>query len=205
MDFDPNTAGIQTRTDEWGNIITDPDQPDPGRADTLFDTPGNDLIISGGGDDVVHSFKGGQNRIQGDGGCDILDGDNSSSCIIEGGADSDIIFGGINGHSRLFGDTYGDMSVLITDGEEAQDNGLKGDIVAVCYGDNYLYGSDGYDILWGGTGRDLIDAGGGDDEIYGGAGNDTLFGGKVFLFRRKLKHHNTWRRLEHEENLRRAA
>ena len=41
--------------------------------------------------------------------------------------------------------------------------------------------------------------------IVGGYGNDTLFGGKVFLFRRKLKHHNTWRRLEHEENLRRAA
>jgi len=173
MDFDPNTEGIQTQTDEWGNVIVDPNQPSPGRADTLFDTPGNDLIISGGGDDVVHSFKGGQNRIQGGGGCDILDGDNSSSCIIEGGADSDIIFGGINGNSQLFGDTYGDMAALITDGEEAQDNGLKGDIVAVCYGDNYLYGSDGWDILWGGTGRDLIVAGGGNDLIIGDGGDIT--------------------------------
>jgi Ca2+-binding RTX toxin-like protein len=173
VDFDPATEGIQTQTDEWGNVITDPNQPSPDRADTLFDTIGNDLILSGGGDDVVYSLKGGNNRIQGGTGCDILDGDNSSGCIIEGDADSDIIFGGINGNSQLFGDTYGDMAALIAQGEDAQDNGLKGDIVAVCYGDNYLYGSAGGDIMWGGTGRDLIVAGGGNDLIIGDGGDIT--------------------------------
>src|SRR5271157_2355535 len=44
--------------DQWGNVITTA-QPDEGRADTLYDTPGNDLIVCGAGDDVVIAHCGG--------------------------------------------------------------------------------------------------------------------------------------------------
>ncbi|MBN2653562.1 MAG: hypothetical protein JXR79_00400 [Nitrospirae bacterium] len=35
MDFDPNEPGIQYRQDAFGNIITDPNQPDPDREDSF--------------------------------------------------------------------------------------------------------------------------------------------------------------------------
>jgi len=49
IDQSPN-AGIQLGYDSLGNVITDPNTPEPGRADDFFDSSANDLIISGGGD-----------------------------------------------------------------------------------------------------------------------------------------------------------
>ncbi|MEN6422886.1 MAG: calcium-binding protein [Smithella sp.] len=177
VDFDPNTEGIQGQLDQWGNEITDSSQPEAGKVDFIYDTTGNDRIKAGGGDDSVNCYEGGANWISGGDGCDFLDGDNSSSCIIEGEAGSDIVFGGINGNSQLFGDSYGDMAMLIAEGETAEDSGVKGDVVAVYWGDNYLYGSDGYDIMWGGIGKDLIVAGGGNDLILGDGGSIAAYYG----------------------------
>ncbi len=174
-DIDPDTPGVQIGNDAWGNIITDPSQPSPGRVDELYDTTADDRIEAGGGTDKVKCPNGGANWILGGAGDDLLDGDSSSSCIIEGEEGSDIIFGGVNGGSQLFAESYGDMATLIAAGETALDNGLKGDVVAVYHGDNYLYGSDGYDIMWGGIGKDLIVAGGGNDLIFGEGGNITVY------------------------------
>jgi len=41
--------------DQWGNVITSPTSPDPGRFDTLNDTTGSDLIEGQGGDDNITS------------------------------------------------------------------------------------------------------------------------------------------------------
>ncbi|MBN1364872.1 MAG: hypothetical protein JW976_08720 [Syntrophaceae bacterium] len=168
---------------QWGdfgiNLFAEPTNPattntilgdlEENKADNIIDTSASDRIEAGIGDDQVRCPNGGANWVLGGAGCDILDGDNSSSCIIEGGEGSDIIFGAVNGSSQLYGDSYGDMEALITAGETATDSGVKGDIVAAGTGggDNFLYGSDGYDMIFGGTGKDLIVGGGGNDLIYG--------------------------------------
>jgi len=95
--------------------------------------------------------------------------------IIEGGAGSDIILGHYSVSNQLFGDTYGDMSVLIAAGETAPDSGLKGDFISDYYlyewgqssSSGYIYGSDGKDILINNTGMGVIVGGAGDDLIYG--------------------------------------
>ena len=55
VDFDIYTPGIQVEYDQWGNVITSPTSPDPGRFDTLNDTTGSDLIEGQGGDDNITS------------------------------------------------------------------------------------------------------------------------------------------------------
>ncbi len=100
VDVDPNTAGIQTHTDQWGNIITDPSQPSPGRADVLFDTSGNDRIEVGDGDDILIGDNGdllaeslsGGDYIDGGAGHDEIDG-NAGNDELFGGADNDTIYG----------------------------------------------------------------------------------------------------------------
>jgi len=181
-DFDPEEPGIQVRYDEWGNVICT-SEPAPGRADTLYDTFGDDLIMGGGGDDIINTVRGGNDRIQGGGGNDLIavntlytgSRETLLNSIIEGGSGSDVILGHYTITNQLFGDNYGDMESLIAAGETAQDNGLKGDFISDYYiydwGQNastgYLYGSNGRDILINNTGMGLIVGGGGDDLIYG--------------------------------------
>ena len=183
VDFDPNTEGIQTQTDQWDNIIVDPNQSSPGRADTIYDTSGNDMIVGGGGDDVINTVRGGDDWIKGGDGNDIIAvnfGFNGTrgtllNSVIEGGSGSDIILGHYTVSNQLFGDSYGDMETLIAAGETAEDNGFKGDFISdyylYDYGQNsskgFIYGSNGRDILINNTGQGLIVGGGGDDLIYG--------------------------------------
>jgi hypothetical protein len=72
VDFDPATEGIQEHYDEWGNVIVDPTKPDPGRADKIYDTFGNDQIVGGAGDDVINTARGGDDWIKGGDGDDQL-------------------------------------------------------------------------------------------------------------------------------------
>lgn len=183
IDFDPNTEGIQTQTDQWGNIITDPSQPSYGRADDLNDTTGNDSIVGGAGDDNIRTIRGGSDRIQGGEGNDLIAVNTSYTgprepllnSIIEGGSGSDIILGHYTVSNQLFGDSYGDMATLIAQGETAPDNEQKGDFISDYYltewgqtsSTGYLYGSNGRDILINNTGMGLIVGSGGDDLIYG--------------------------------------
>jgi Ca2+-binding RTX toxin-like protein len=158
------------------NTINGTDQgwrDDPG--DDFYDTLANDEIFALGGDDYVLCDVGGANWISGGEGYDNIDGENSSSTIIEGGAGSDILIGGVNGNNQLFGDSRGgdgDLSTVmathIANGETALDSGTRGDIVAADgENNNYLFGSNGYDIMWGHSGKDVIVAGGGNDLIIG--------------------------------------
>jgi Ca2+-binding RTX toxin-like protein len=144
--------------------------------DDIQDTAANDKIFALGGDDYVLCDVGGANWILGQEGSDSIDGELSSSCIIEGGAGSDIIIGGVNGINQLFGDSrpVGDlatiMPTLIAAGETAADSGVRGDLVAADgENNNFLFGSNGYDIMLGYRGKDLIVAGGGNDLIIGDA------------------------------------
>jgi hypothetical protein len=93
QDFDLDEPGIQTRNDALGNKILDPGQiAVPDQDDELYDSTGNDLIQSGGGEDVISAWRGGDDHIQAGSGRDKVyagDGDD----LIEGGADTDILAG----------------------------------------------------------------------------------------------------------------
>jgi Ca2+-binding RTX toxin-like protein len=134
---------------------------------------GNDLVQTGGGDNIAYGNQG-QDTLQGGTGIDILaagrdddlilTGDgynyafgNKGSDRIEGGADIDYIYGGQ------------DNDVVLG---HAGDDWLLGDL-----GDDIVDGGDGYDIVIGGQGLDSLQGGGGDDVIFGNIENDTLDGG----------------------------
>ena len=165
VDFDPNTAGVQTQTDDLGNVITDSNQPEPNRADTLFDGTGDDLIQASGGDDVIDAFRGGADKIEGGAGRDkALAGDGDD--IVEGGAGTDILYGGAGG-DEVYANTKTTMSAAITAGNIELASGLKGD---------WLSGGAGDDILVAGADNDVLTGGAGIDVLIGGAGADNLIG-----------------------------
>ncbi len=166
IDFNPEEPGTQLQYDQWGNVITD-SQPDEGRNDILYDTPDNDLILAGDGNDYVRTFRGGSDWIKGEEGDDLIDGEVSINPIIEGGPGHDVLFGSYITGSQIFADSYGDMQTLIDAGETAQSTNEKGDFIAGGYprGDNFVYGSNGNDILLSSGDKDLIVGAGGDDLI----------------------------------------
>ena len=86
VDFDENEPGLQARSDEWGNVITDPQKPAPGRADVLFDTSGDDRIEGQGGNDYIRARLGGNDWLLGGDGSDLVgSGTATGRDIIEGG------------------------------------------------------------------------------------------------------------------------
>lgn len=163
IDFDPNTEGIQTQKDDWGNVRVDTTKPWEGRADTLYDTFGNDSIEGGAGDDIINTVRGGADWIKGGAGSDLIAYDSTfaeprqtlTDSIIEGGYGSDIILGHYTVSNRLFGDSYGEMEALIAAGETAPNSPTRGDFISDYYlsdtgqssSQGYLYGSIGRDIL----------------------------------------------------------
>jgi Ca2+-binding RTX toxin-like protein len=71
VDSDPNTPGVQIQYDALGNVITDPNTPEPDRADTLYDSTGNDLIVCGGGNDQILASNGGDDWLKGPAGTSL--------------------------------------------------------------------------------------------------------------------------------------
>ncbi|MDI1279645.1 calcium-binding protein, partial [Methylobacter sp.] len=52
LDIVGDLASLNSGTDALGNIKTDPSQAEANREDSLYDSPGNDHILSGGGNDI---------------------------------------------------------------------------------------------------------------------------------------------------------
>ncbi|HVP78995.1 MAG TPA: calcium-binding protein, partial [Thermodesulfobacteriota bacterium] len=112
------------------------------------------------GDDAISTDSNGSGWLYGGEGLDIIDAGRLDNSIIEGGPGSDILIGGINGNAQLFGESYGEMADLIAAGETAPDSGVRGDIVAADgANNNFLFGSNGYDIMFGSEAKDVIVAG----------------------------------------------
>ena len=173
IDFDPNTAGVQTQTDDLGNIITDPNVPAANRADSLNGSVGADLIQSGGGDDTVTAGAGGD-QVQAGSGRDFVFGE-AGNDILEGGGGGDVLSGG-DGDDRLYanvkgGSTLTDISTAIAAGS-GLGSGLKGDWLAGGAGDDILIGAVDNDVLTGDAGADLL---------IGGAGADNLLGDSTYV------------------------
>lgn len=167
IDFDPETDGIQVQRDSLGNVITDPTTPEFNRADVLYDSAGNDHIISGGGDDHIYLLRGGDDWVQGGDGSDSINGDfvHTGNNIIEGNAGADVLVGG-NGNDTIFAVDKINLDTAI----------LQGEIEAATAGrGEWLDGHGGNDTLVGGATDDVLMGGEGDDFLIGGGGDDTIY------------------------------
>ncbi len=164
VDFDPGTPGIQTRVDDLGNIITDPGQPEPGRADLLFDSAGNDDIRAFAGADVIEASRGGNDKLDGGEGRDIVSG-RAGDDIVIGGTDGDLLRGDA-GKDKVFGDDEVTLEAALA-AQDAAGTGLRGDFIDGGSEDDILVSGASNDALNGGSGADLIITGAGDDDVDG--------------------------------------
>jgi Ca2+-binding RTX toxin-like protein len=163
IDHDPERSGIQTRVDELGNVLTD--EPEPGRADILYDSALNDLIASGGGSDFVYAYRGGDDVIEsGDGRDRVYAG--AGQDLLIGGAGGDILAGEA-GDDRIYAESRMSITEAIAAGNSGNGSGMQGDWLAGGAGDDTLVGGIANDVLSGGAGQDLLIGGAGDDVITG--------------------------------------
>ena len=125
VDCDENEPGVQARYDAWGNIVTDPQEPAPGRADVLFDTSGDDRIEGLGGNDYIRARQGGNDWLVGGDGSDFVgSGTATGRDIIEGGTGSDVLWGGL-GDDQVFAEQFAEMEAIIAGGEIASSDQRK--------------------------------------------------------------------------------
>lgn len=150
LDQDPNTDGIQLGYDALGNVITDPEQPDPDHEDSLYDSTDNDKLQGFGGDDILDAIRGGDD-------------------LLEGGAGSDVLNGG-SGNDFLYADVEISVADALAQADTQAATDQRGD---------WLYGGDDDDTLLGDGGNDMLLGGSGADLLIGGGGDDNLFGDKT--------------------------
>ena len=182
-------GAVHAWTDALGNfLVTDVASPD--RADTLFDSAGNDHIMSGGGNDRIIASRGGDDLIETGSGRDTVYAENSSgNNVIIGGSGGDILSGG-SGDDCIYADTQIDTASAITQGNTAVNIDAQGDWLAGGDGSDTLVGSNANDVLTGGDGSDLLIGGAGNDDIMGDSSwvatnlnwsvTDTANGGRYF-------------------------
>ncbi|WP_411878273.1 calcium-binding protein [Polaromonas sp. YR568] len=183
VDTDPVADGVQTGVDDLGNILTLVGQADADRADTLYDSAGNDWLQGKGGGDILYATRGGDDRLEGGAGNDYADGGagkdtvdggdgddrldgGTGNDILIGGADKDIIQGG-DDDDHLYGNLEVATDVALAQGHTQTGTQQKGD---------WLNGGNGDDILIAGSDNDVLFGGTGEDVLVGGAGDDVLNG-----------------------------
>ncbi len=155
-DFDLGTPGVQTQTDEWGNLIlAEPEVPAEDREDFLNDTTGNDHLTGLGGSDILNGLRQGDD-------------------VFEGGEGRDVIYAG-QGDDELFVEARIERPAAIEAaatslGESTQ----PGELASGGAGDDYLVGGSDADVLTGGGDKDLIVAGDGADNIWGDANAESI-------------------------------
>ncbi|MCU1590680.1 MAG: Conserved putative secreted protein [Frankiales bacterium] len=146
--FDNNDAAV---LDEYGN-------------DAIFGNEGSDRLYGGGGVDTVHGNEL-DDYIEGNSGADNLFGDDGNDRII-GGSSQDAATANDTGdtvHGGLLDD------VIIGDNGTISPIGVTTMAVSPSntFGDDHLYGDQGFDQVYGQLG---------DDTIYGDTGADYLIG-----------------------------
>jgi Ca2+-binding RTX toxin-like protein len=163
LDTNPTLEGVQTQNDALGNVMVNPDQPEPDRADTLYDSVNDDEIIAGGGADHVIGTRGGTNWIKAGSGRDTVQG-GAGSDLIELGTERDYGVGG-GGADRLYADVRHTVDEVLAQTVAAADE--QADIMDGGNGDDSVMGDAGNDALFGGEGKDLLVGGAGDDYMFG--------------------------------------
>lgn len=163
-DFDLATAGVQAQSDELGNVIVDPNQPEPDRKDRLYDSTGNDNIKGFGGNDIIEASRGGDDKLDGGTGDDIIAGRAGDDLVI-GGAGMDLMRGD-GGRDKLYAGAELTLEAALA-AENDIATGLKGDFLDGGTEDDVQVGDLGNDALAGGAGEDILLGGAGDDNIWG--------------------------------------
>ena len=199
-DIDPTTDGIQTGSDDLGNYIftttAEPGSADDlkgsagndhikglGGGDYLYGNAGDDYIEAGAGDDYVNGGVG-KDYIEGGAGKDNLFGQ-ADNDYIDAGAGTDWVYGG-TGKDILLG---GDDTDILSGGTEDDRLYAGSEVIsvqtAITNGNtqtgsgqrgDWLAGGEGDDTLIGDTGNDVLSGGAGKDTLIGGAGDDDILG-----------------------------
>lgn len=191
IDLSGFTASLGTTINGGGQSDTIFGSPGP---DVIFTLTGNDSISGLGGADVIVSGNG-NDTISGGDGADNLNGQNGNDLVL-GDADNDVVVGGAGidtlngGAGNDFVAGQADAGLLsggdgndTVQGNTANDtlNGDAGDDrLFGLQGDDVLNGGDGVDSLVGAIGNDSLNGGAGTDTLQGDLGNDTLDGGADF-------------------------
>lgn len=114
-DLNEQMPGIQSGTDEYGNLIGNGPGTDPNKADILHDTPDNDRIFGLGGDDIIYAGRGGDDYLSGGEGNDTITA-GAGNDIIVGGKGNDMLTGGGGRNTFIF--SRGDGIDTITDAKD---------------------------------------------------------------------------------------
>ena len=165
-DLDPG-PGVSYERDELGNLVGI--GPDPGRADTLYDSAESDLVQAGGGGDTIDAFRGGADTIQAGSGRDRVHAA-AGTDVVEAGAGADIVAGGA-GDDQLYAEAKVSTFDAVAQGN-VEGSADRGD---------WLAGGEGEDVLIGGSARDVLSGGAGRDLLIGGGGEDNLLGDSDYL------------------------
>ncbi len=131
---------------------------------SVFGGSGNDVLTAGKDGDALEG-EGGNDKLHGRAGWDLLYG-GSGNDIIDGGGGEDDIYGEA-GNDKLHGGA----------GVDLLHGGSGNDIIDGGGGEDNIYGEAGNDKLYGGAGNDRLAGGAGNDLLNGGAGRDRLDGG----------------------------
>lgn len=160
--------------------------------DSTFDNTiaGNDTIIGGTGDDIIHGDNG-NDSLDGGAGSDLITGGTGDTTLADG---DDTMLGGtgaVGDNDTLEGDggsgdiaDYSARSVALNISlNDVADDGSPGENDDVTETTEIVLGGSGADQLTGGAfthtlrgngGNDTLTAGSGSTAFYGGAGKDTL-------------------------------
>ncbi|TWU51857.1 PKD domain-containing protein [Rubripirellula reticaptiva] len=170
----------------------------------IYAGEGFDIVDSGFGDDLIDlrgaglgltqtgvnsggqvTDMGGNNRILGDGGDDIIDVLGSGSNYIDaGGGNNRIVTVGRGGDRIRTGSGVdvidagdGNNNISSGAGDDIVRSGSGNDSVFLGDGNDEAFTGAGNDVVIAGAGNDFVDAGAGSDVIRGGDGDDELVGG----------------------------
>ena len=204
IDSDPTAAGLQWGRDSFGNLITDPNKPQAGRADRLTGSAVNDTLIGKAGSDILDG-KAGDDRLYADTPISVAQaiangnaqsGSGQQGDWLNGGDGNDILIGGI-GNDVLAGGIGSDILVsgagddlILADNVSMPEDGF--DAQAATYNPNWWVNNNAngtgtflvpYNVPSPDFGWDLpreqvdvVYAGAGNDFAWGGRGNDVIFG-----------------------------
>jgi Ca2+-binding RTX toxin-like protein len=167
---------------------------------------GDDIVVTGPGNDEIHG-QGGNDQINAGAGDDAIFAGLGDDTVIAGLGSDTVVAGPevINPETETDEDTvYAGTGPAGDPGETGSSNtiilGAEGDHAWGDYGQDLIQGDDGSDeirglagddniqgnmhddLIFGGEGDDVIVGGRGDDEIHAGAGRDIVWGGFEDVF-----------------------
>lgn len=131
--------------------------------DLIYDSTlgGNNLIISGDGNDSIFSYVGNDTILSGNGD-DFIEAKKGNKTIMAGTGNDSIY--AIVDNAIIYGEEGNDTISVYADNSTI-DGGSGNDLIRIHQGNN---------LVTGGEGDDYIESYGGNNTLYGGLGNDTI-------------------------------